>query len=117
MVFGLAVAQSKASLEKMTQIAFETFNVPALLLVPTPLLALASEGQVTGIVVEFGALCAWHCKCCQAEAAQAKPSPLSHRSSRDAPWRLLLVRTSVCACDAQRGCFSSQLCWSTVEAT
>ncbi len=44
----------KADREKMTQIAFETFNVPALYIAPSPLFSLYSTGRTTGIAVDSG---------------------------------------------------------------
>jgi len=48
------VLNPKANREKATQIAFETFNVPAFYLVDTATLSLLSYGITTGIVLEFG---------------------------------------------------------------
>jgi actin len=44
----------KANREKMTQIMFETFNVPALYICTSSTLALYASGRTTGIVVEIG---------------------------------------------------------------
>jgi len=44
----------KANREKMTQIMFETFNVPSLFIVNTAVLALFASGRTTGIVLESG---------------------------------------------------------------
>lgn len=44
----------KANREKMTQIMFETFNVPALYVITQPVLALYASGRTTGIVVDIG---------------------------------------------------------------
>jgi actin len=44
----------KANREKILQILFESFNVPALYLVDTATLALVAAGRNTGLVVEFG---------------------------------------------------------------
>ena len=42
-------------LEKLTQIAFESFNVPAACIVPAQLAALYASGRTTGLVVSIGA--------------------------------------------------------------
>jgi actin len=44
----------KANREKMTQIMFETFNVPALYVATAARLALYASGRTTGVVVESG---------------------------------------------------------------
>jgi actin-related protein len=44
----------KANREKMTQIMFETFNVPALAIVSSPVLALYASGRTSGIVLDLG---------------------------------------------------------------
>ena len=44
----------KANREKMTQIMFETFNVPALYVATQAVLSLYASGRTTGIVVESG---------------------------------------------------------------
>eukprot|EP01124_Arcella_intermedia_P007815 TRINITY_DN1483_c1_g1_i2.p1 TRINITY_DN1483_c1_g1~~TRINITY_DN1483_c1_g1_i2.p1 ORF type:complete len:472 (-),score=108.89 TRINITY_DN1483_c1_g1_i2:21-1265(-) len=44
----------RANREKMTQIAFETFNVPAAYVVTTSVLSLYASGRTTGIVLEIG---------------------------------------------------------------
>ena len=44
----------KANRERMTQIMFETFNVPAMYVSLQPVLALYASGRVTGCVVEVG---------------------------------------------------------------
>ncbi|EFA85306.1 actin [Heterostelium album PN500] len=44
----------KAHREKMTQIMFETFNVPALYIATQPVLSLYASGRSTGVVVESG---------------------------------------------------------------
>src|SRR4051794_19098458 len=51
----------KASKEKMTQIFFETFNVPACYTARPDLLALNATGRTTGIVVDCGY---GPCRCC-----------------------------------------------------
>jgi len=45
---------SKPDLEKLTQILFETFNVPAAAIVAQASLALAATGRTTGIVLDVG---------------------------------------------------------------
>jgi len=40
--------------EKMTQIMFETFNVPALYVASHPVLALYASGRITGVVLDVG---------------------------------------------------------------
>ncbi len=44
----------KANREKMTQIMFETFNVPALYVAIAPVLSLYASGRSTGIVLDCG---------------------------------------------------------------
>ncbi len=44
----------KANREKMTQIMFETFNVPALYVSSTAELVLYASGRTTGVVIEIG---------------------------------------------------------------
>jgi actin-related protein len=44
----------KLNREKMTQIMFETFNVPAMYLANSGVLSLYSSGRHTGIVCDFG---------------------------------------------------------------
>eukprot|EP01083_Nonionella_stella_P006107 17681_1 len=44
----------KANREKMTQIMFETFNVPAMYVGVTAVLSLLASGRTTGIVVDAG---------------------------------------------------------------
>eukprot|EP01083_Nonionella_stella_P010830 30770_1 len=44
----------KANREKMTQIMFETYNVPALYIVTTNVLSLYASGRETGVSVDFG---------------------------------------------------------------
>ncbi len=44
----------KANREKIVQIMFETFNVPACYLAVSPVLSLYANGRTTGIVVESG---------------------------------------------------------------
>ncbi len=46
-----------ANREKMTQIAFETFNVPALHICSSPVLALYGTGRTTGISISLGDGC------------------------------------------------------------
>jgi len=59
--YGLVLTVSplcpKANKEKMTQIMFETFNVPALYLADQAVLSLYASGRSTGIVVLFGEGC------------------------------------------------------------
>jgi len=45
----------KANREKITQILFETFNVPAMQIFPAPALDLYCSGRTTGLVVSMGA--------------------------------------------------------------
>lgn len=45
----------KRNREKMTEIMFETFNVPSLFISISAVLALYSSGRTTGIVVDSGA--------------------------------------------------------------
>jgi len=49
-----SVLNPKANREKMVQIMFETFNVPALYIANTAALALQATGRSTGIVVDIG---------------------------------------------------------------
>jgi actin-related protein len=49
----------KANLEKMTQIMFETFNMPALAVISTPLAALLASGRQTGVVLSVGDGVCW----------------------------------------------------------
>ena len=44
----------KPNREKMTEIMFETFHVPALYVANTPQLSLAASGRTTGVVVDSG---------------------------------------------------------------
>lgn len=44
----------KANREKMTEIQFEKFNLPALYVAPQPRLSLCSTGRTTGVVLESG---------------------------------------------------------------
>jgi len=44
----------KTDREKMAQIMFETFNTPAVHVVPSPLLGLYASGRATGIFVDIG---------------------------------------------------------------
>lgn len=44
----------KANREKMTQIMFETFNVPALYVAVDAVLALYASGRTTGVVIDSG---------------------------------------------------------------
>ena len=44
----------RANREKMTQIMFETFNIPFLYSCPSPLLALLGSGRDTGLVIDSG---------------------------------------------------------------
>ena len=44
----------KANREKATQIMFETFNVPAMFIEVSGVLALYSSGRTTGIVLDIG---------------------------------------------------------------
>ena len=47
-------SNSNANREKMTQIMFETFNVPAMFVAIQPVLSLHATGKVTGLVLESG---------------------------------------------------------------
>jgi actin-related protein len=49
-----ALLNPKANREKMTQIMFETFNVPAMYIFASSVLSLYSSGRTSGIVVEVG---------------------------------------------------------------
>eukprot|EP01125_Pyxidicula_operculata_P008162 TRINITY_DN275_c0_g2_i1.p1 TRINITY_DN275_c0_g2~~TRINITY_DN275_c0_g2_i1.p1 ORF type:complete len:1179 (+),score=388.10 TRINITY_DN275_c0_g2_i1:39-3575(+) len=49
-----SVFNPKANREKLTQIMFETFNVPAMYLISSAALALYASGRTTGVVVDFG---------------------------------------------------------------
>eukprot|EP00035_Acanthoeca_spectabilis_P018409 m.391049 g.391049 ORF g.391049 m.391049 type:complete len:416 (-) comp16758_c2_seq2:2374-3621(-) len=49
-----AILNPKANREKMTQIMFETFNVPGLYIHSQPVLALMAADRTTGVVVECG---------------------------------------------------------------
>lgn len=48
------VLNSKANRERMTQIMFETFNVPALYIATQHQMSLYSSGRTTGVVLDFG---------------------------------------------------------------
>lgn len=45
---------SKLEYERITQIFFESFNVPGIYIAPQPLLALYGCGSVSGIIVDIG---------------------------------------------------------------
>eukprot|EP01083_Nonionella_stella_P188265 693536_1 len=47
----------KANREKVTQILFETFNVPKLYIAPTSVLSLYASGRATGLSVDIGLDC------------------------------------------------------------
>jgi actin-related protein len=49
-----SVATSNKDREKITQIMFEVFNVPALYLAFSPVLSLYANGKTTGVVVDSG---------------------------------------------------------------
>jgi actin len=49
-----AARNPKANREKMTEIMFETFNVPSLYIACQAVLALYSTGRTTGIVLDSG---------------------------------------------------------------
>ena len=49
-----ASVNSKVNREKMTQIMFETFDVPALYIGSTGVLSLYASGRTTGIVCDSG---------------------------------------------------------------
>jgi actin-related protein len=49
-----SIMNPKANREKMTQICFETFNVPALYTASQSILSLYASGRTTGIVVDIG---------------------------------------------------------------
>src|SRR5579885_2330972 len=53
-VMSEAVLNPKANREKITQIMFESFNVPGFCLVTTATLALFASGRTTGVVLESG---------------------------------------------------------------
>jgi actin len=48
-----------ANLEKMTQIMFETFNVPAVAISSQPLCSLYASGRTTGVVLQIGDGVTW----------------------------------------------------------
>eukprot|EP00128_Syssomonas_multiformis_P010087 Colp12_sorted_trinity150504_noHs@20855 len=49
-----ALLSSQSDREKMTQIQFETFNVPGLYITPEAVLALYASDRMTGLVVQSG---------------------------------------------------------------
>jgi actin-related protein len=53
--FYLVPLNPKVNREKMTEIMFDTFNVPSLFISMSAVLALYSSGRTTGIVVDSGA--------------------------------------------------------------
>ena len=52
--FKLVPLNPKKNREKMTEIMFDTFNVPSLFISISSVLALYSSGRTTGIVVDSG---------------------------------------------------------------
>jgi actin beta/gamma 1 len=56
-MFSEAMLAPKANREKLLQIMFETFNVPAVYFTPTHTLALYASGRTTGVVLSIGETC------------------------------------------------------------
>ena len=53
-IFNEVPLNPKKNREKMTEIMFDTFNVPSLFISISSVLALYSSGRTTGIVVDSG---------------------------------------------------------------
>ncbi|KAJ1726886.1 hypothetical protein LPJ61_004894 [Coemansia biformis] len=53
-LFSVPALWTKADLENLVRIAFEHLNVPTMLIMEQPLMALYGNGKVTGIVVDIG---------------------------------------------------------------
>ena len=72
----------RANLEKMTQIMFETFNVPALFICSAPVAALFSSGRETGVSVMLGDGVTWIVPVCNG-VPQAQASMRLDLGGRD----------------------------------
>lgn len=53
-LIAVPVQWTKLEHERITQIFFESFNVPGVYIAPQPLLSLFGVGSVSGIVVDIG---------------------------------------------------------------